>query len=225
MRVEILDEPYAHTAAAMIASRLRARNGKVNLGLAGGNTPRPVYEALAGEDPGWERVDLWLSDERWVPPDDADSNGRMVEETLASRVLATFHRPRWSSELEPADSAAYYEATIRGLGHIDVVLLGMGGDGHIASLFPGTEVLSYRGPRLYMANQLPRLETWRLTATYSLLTSASEVLVLVIGEAKADVLAAVVEDPAADYPAKMLADCETTFLVDEAAASVLTQRS
>lgn len=228
MRVEILDEPYAQSAASMLASRLRARDGTVNLGLAGGSTPKPVYESLAGESLEWERVDLWLSDERWVPHDHPDSNGMMVEESLASKVTAEFHRPRWSDRMTAADSAAFYEATIRGFAgdQADVVLLGMGDDGHIASLFPGTEMVSYRGPRLYVANEVPKLQTWRLTATHRLLTTASEVFVLVTGEGKAEVLAAVVEDPEAEYPARMLADAggEVTFLVDEAAASVLRRR-
>jgi 6-phosphogluconolactonase len=170
----------------------------------------------------WERVDAWLADERWVPKDDPRSNGLMAGDALLDNIDATFHRPRWAPWLEPADSAAHYEAELR---HIhgergpDLVLLGMGEDGHTASLFPGS---GWREPtdRWYIdavaSDGMPRL-----SATLNLLAQAERIFFLVSGSGKAEMVRrAVGHDP--ELPAGGVGAFSTvTWLVDKAAAEKL----
>jgi|FLYL01.1.fsa_nt_gi 6-phosphogluconolactonase len=198
---------------------------RANLGLAGGSTPRPVYEQMSWSHLEWEEVDLWLSDERWVPPDHPDSNGRMVAEALASRVGAVFHRPLYSDLLQPEDSAAHYEADLRRMfDRPDLVLLGMGEDGHTASLFPDTDALHAPPDRWYVANWIPQLDTWRLTATPTLIRRSHRIIVLVTGSAKAELVAEVLEGDPSRYPIGVVAetDGDTLWLLDDAAAARLS---
>ena len=195
------------------------------MGLAGGSTPKAVYERLRTQAIDWNTVDLWLSDERWVPPEDDESNGRMAVEALGPEAAVRLVRPRWSEHLEPADSAAHYEADIRRIvrgGRADLTLLGMGPDGHTASLFPGTEALG-ETTRWFIENHVPQLDTWRLTATRTLINASRWVVVMVAGESKAQMLAEVLERPEAGHPIQLLAEArgEVVWLVDEAAASRL----
>jgi len=170
-------------------------------------------------------VDFWLSDERWVPWDDERSNGRQAEEALTSHVEARLHRPRYSEHLSPDESAVRYEAELRGLfpdGDPDLVMLGMGHDGHTASLFPGTDALEERS-RWYVANHVPQVDMWRLTATYPLLWSAKTVLVLVAGEDKAEMIAQVFAG-SADVPIARLSESkgQVIWMLDRPAASQLS---
>lgn len=219
---------YPERAAAEIAGALQRflAGRRANLGLAGGSTPKPVYQALSREPLPWNEVDLWLSDERWVPLDHPESNGRMAADTLASKVDAAFHRPRFSKLLEAEDSAAHYEAELRRLfddGRPDVLLLGMGGDGHTASLFPDTQALEAPPDRWYVANWVPKLETWRLTVTPALIRRARTVVVLVTGAAKAGLVAEVLERGETRYPIGVVreAEGEVMWVLDEAAARLL----
>jgi 6-phosphogluconolactonase len=171
---------------------ISSTTGRFSLGLAGGSTPQATYEQLRGQDTAWDRVDAWLSDERWVPHDSKRSNGRMAAEALLDHVDAVFHRPRWSVLLEPEDSAAHYEATLRsinGPGRPDLVLLGVGEDGHTASLYPGTDALTATG-RWFVANHVPSLGEDRLTSTFDLLWRAGLLFVLAVGQAKAQAVKA-----------------------------------
>jgi 6-phosphogluconolactonase len=219
-------EPTAHaaTAAGLVAAIIAGAPGpRATVGLAGGSTPRATYREMRGLAIAWDRVDLWLSDERWVPPDHEESNGLMAAETLGPAV--TLHRPRWSELLTAADAAAFYEAELRHLipdGRADLVVLGMGTDGHTASLFPGTEALTETSRR-FVANWVPQMETWRLTVTPIMITAARAVVVLVAGESKADALAEVLECPAGTHPIELLAaaEGEVTWVVDRPAASRL----
>lgn len=228
MRVEVQPDAGALAAAGAehIAEVIRATTGrKASIGLAGGSTPRVVYERMRARPVDWDEVCLWLSDERWVPHDHEDSNGRMAAEALGPTAAERLTRPRWSEHLEPADSAAFYEAEIRRLipdGRPDLTLLGMGADGHTASLFPGTDALDETA-RWFVANFVPSLDTWRLTATRSLINASRMVMVLVSGASKSTMLAEVLERPDAGHPIQLLADAEgdVLFLVDEAAASEL----
>ncbi|HEU4894984.1 MAG TPA: 6-phosphogluconolactonase, partial [Acidimicrobiia bacterium] len=150
-------EELAAGAAQRIADLLAEGDGPFSLGLAGGSTPSATYAALRGRATGWNRVDAWLSDERWVPPDHERSNGRMAAEILMDHVDARFHRPRWSEFMEPADSAAHYEATLRSIHEDrrpDLILLGMGEDAHTASLFPGSRALEEK-TRWFVDNSIP----------------------------------------------------------------------
>lgn len=216
-------EATAASAAERVAGLVARSKGPFTLGFAGGSTPRATYQAMRGRVGGWERVEGWLSDERWVPHDHSRSNGLMVAETLTDHVPASLHRPPWSELLEPEDSAAHYEAKIRSLhpdGRPDLILLGMGDDGHTASLFPGTAALSER-ERWYVANHVPGQPDERLTATYPLLWSARMVIVLVVGENKAAALKSSFERKT---PAGLIGDGDSTveWHVDTAAASLLS---
>jgi 6-phosphogluconolactonase len=190
--------------------------------LAGGTTPEATYRSLSRIDVGWEKVRAWLSDERWVPHDHERSNGRMVAETLSDRVDDRFERPMWSETLTPEDSASYYEAALRSMhgdGPPDVVLLGMGADGHTASLFPGTAALLERR-RWFLANEVPQLGESRLTATYPLLWGARLLMVLVVGTDKTSALRDSFEGKT---PAGRLGDGDAVveWYVDQDAASLL----
>lgn len=216
-------EETADSAARRISDGMAEAEGEFSLGLAGGSTPRATYEALESRDADWSRVTTWLSDERWVPQTHERCNGRMAAETLMNHVDATFHRPRWSEYMEPSDSAAHYEAVLRHL-HPDkgpdLVVLGMGEDGHTASLFPETEALSEM-ERWFVANRVPKLGETRLTATFPLLWQAKLLVVLVVGAHKAEALKATAEGTT---PAARLVegDAKVEWHVDSAAASLLS---
>lgn len=210
-------------AAHRIADLIRESDESFSLGLAGGSTPRATYESLRGRATGWDHVSAWLSDERWVPEDDERSNGRMCAETLMDHVGARFLRPRWSEFMTPADSAAHYEATLRSIHgdrHPDLVLLGMGEDGHTASLFPGSAALD-EDSRWFVANRVPETGEARLTATYPLLWASRRLLVIVTGEGKAPALR---DSFDGTTPAGRIGEgkAEVEWHIDLAAASLLS---
>jgi 6-phosphogluconolactonase len=196
---------------------------RVSVGLAGGSTPAEVYRALSSREVAWDRVDFWLSDERWVSWEDEDSNGKMAQETLVGHVEARYWRPRWAPWLRPEDSAAHYEAELRLLhpGHApDLILLGMGDDGHCASLFPGTDALEITD-RWFVSNFVPQLNVWRLTSTFPLIDRAQQVVFLVGGEKKAEALGRVFRGD--DLPTTRVVNgkAPVTFLLDRAAATYI----
>ena len=208
--------------ANRMAESISDADGFFSLGLAGGSTPEAAYEMLRGRATGWENVVAWLGDERWVPHEGERSNGRMASDALLGHVDATFHRPLHSDGLAARDSAAYYEATLREA-HAgrrpDLVILGLGEDGHTASLFPGSHALEER-ERWYVANTIPETGEPRLTATYPLLWMAKRLIVLAVGESKAAAMAATI---AGETPASLLSegDGELEWHIDRAAASQL----
>ena len=216
----------ARAAAGLIAAR--AADGPMTLGLAGGSTPTDTYRALEEVSIEWDRVSLWLSDERWVPHDHPDSNGRVALEHLPVDASSRLVRPRYSPYVTPTDSAVHYDAELRylhGDRPPDIVLLGMGTDGHTASLFSHTEALDADAHRWFVENHVPDLDAWRLTVTPSLLQRAETVLVLVTGSDKATVLAEVLEGPAGRYPIQLLREAQgdVTVLCDADAASSLSR--
>jgi 6-phosphogluconolactonase len=213
----------ADAVAATIGEEIATRSS-MTLGLAGGSTPAATYERLAAGDHEWDKVTLWLSDERWVPGDHPDANARMVRRTLgagARRLVA----PRYG--LGDPDRAAVAYATelekafAGNAGDPDLVLLGMGDDGHTASLFPGTDALDAIG-RDYVANWVPAKNVWRLTATLPLLWSAERIIFVVTGEAKAGMLSRILDD-GEPFPARRVAAGadDVRWMLDEAAASQL----
>lgn len=216
-------EATAVAIASRIADIIEETEGRVTLGLAGGGTPAASYRLLREMSVPWSRVESWLSDERWVPPDDERSNGRMAADVLMDHVAGVFHRPLWSPLLTPTDSATRYEAVLRHIhpgGRPDVILLGVGEDGHTASLFPGTPALEESG-HWYVSNQVPSQPEPRLTATYPLLWSAHRLLVLAVGDAKATALE---QSLRGITPAGRLdeGDAEVEWHVDTAAASLVS---
>ncbi len=232
MRVRVLDGPddIADIAAATIAHLLKDCAGRATLGLAGGSTPRTTYTRLLQEDVVWNSVHAWVADERWVAPDHTDNNMRMVRNTLLDRVPAHVYPVPWASDGDPHEGAARYEKTllellpsVDGVPHPDVVLLGIGEDGHTASLFPGTAALDATD-RWFVANRVPGLDTWRLTATLPLLHAARDIVFLVSGSGKAATLARILHgdaDPALPARRVMEGSARITWLIDRAAAADL----
>lgn len=225
MDLVVYDTPaqVALGAAQRIVELITISEGPFSFGLAGGSTPISTYEALRRQAAAWDRVDTWLSDERWVPEDDERSNGRMAEETLIDHVPTRLVRPRWSELMEPADSAAHYEATIRSIfagRRPDLIVLGMGEDGHTASLFPESAALAEE-TRWYVANEIPETGEPRLTATYPLLWRARRLMVITSGEHKASALRDSFEH---STPVGRIdeGEAEVEWHVDSAAVSLLS---
>jgi 6-phosphogluconolactonase len=232
----------ADTAAREVVEVGRAalaERGRFLIALSGGSTPRAMHARLA-QPPlsaalNWTQVEFFWSDERSVPPESPDSNYGMALATLLTPLgihLARVHR--LEGEASDLDAAARsYErvlATVAGADPrgdppaLDLVLLGMGADGHTGSLFPRTAALDVTG-RWVVANDVPQLHTRRLTFTFDLILRAREVRVLVAGADKAAALASVWSGPPAahDFPSQRLAgqDSRVAWLVDRAAASAL----
>ena len=226
----------ANEAAERIVSLARksiATQGRFTLALSGGPTPRSLYTLLASQEYRnrieWDWALVFWGDERCVPPDHADSNYRLAHETLLSKVsipLGSVHR--MMGEADPEHAAMLYEQIIRrevpargGLPALDLILLGIGPDGHTASLFPGTTALR-ETHRLVAANYVPQLNAHRITFTMPLINAAANVMFLVAGSDKADVLRAVLEGEFKPdvLPAQMVGPeaGQLTWLVDEAAA-------
>jgi 6-phosphogluconolactonase len=183
--LHILEDPAA-AVGELLAEQARAGGSIV---LTGGSTPGNAYRRAAELQPDWSRVTLWWGDERCVPPDDERSNYRLANETLLGLLDAlpkTVHRIR--GEAPPAEAAAELDAALAGV-TLDVVLLGLGPDGHMASLFPGSPQLEVTGRR---ATDGPAgLEPWvhRITFTVPTIQAARRVVFLVAGAAKADAAA------------------------------------
>ena len=136
MNVRVLDDPDRVAAAAADLVAAAIEGGTRTLVLAGGSTPKRAYQLLAGRPLAWGRVTALFGDERCVAPDDPESNYRMAHETLLDRVHpGSVHR--MPGELGAETAAGLYDPIVRGLSPLDLVLLGMGPDGHTASLFPG----------------------------------------------------------------------------------------
>jgi 6-phosphogluconolactonase len=215
----------AARAAEIIAERLRVASYPFRLVLSGGSTPRATYQLLACKDIDWDCAELFFSDERFVPPDDKDSNYRMVRETL---LASEFVRPRKllsiPTDSTPQSAADRYDETLRqqyGAGTLEsgvplfhLTLLGLGDDGHTASLLPGQPVLKERERWAAMVPE-GRSEP-RITLTYPALESSALILFLVSGAAKRDALA---QARAGVGPAGGIKpQGKVLWLVDEAAA-------
>lgn len=222
-------ERLAQAAADLVASVIES-SPRLSLGLAGGTTPQRTYEVLRGRNVPWDRVDAWVADERWVPFDHEDSNARSASSALFEHVEARLHVVDWGAERTPQEGAAAYEEVIQSIVRTegerhrpDLVLLGVGPDGHTASLFPETEALNEQA-RLFVSNWVPALETWRLTATYPLLHAARIIVFLVAGSAKAGVMRRILDD--GDLPARrvMDGDADVRWMLDEDAAADLETR-
>jgi 6-phosphogluconolactonase len=222
--VELLVAESAEEAAARAAELLvqAARTGG-ELALAGGSTPRRAYELAAALEPDWGAAGLWFGDERCVPPDDERSNFRLVSESLLERLARrpTVHRVR--CELGPARAAAAYELELAS-STLDLALLGIGADGHTASLFPCAPSLGERERRVVAA--APGLEPYveRVTLTVPALAAAAEVVFLAVGADKAEAVErAFARAPDRRTPASLVrsASGRTRAVLDRAAAALL----
>ncbi|MDE0168620.1 MAG: 6-phosphogluconolactonase [bacterium] len=204
---------------------------RVTVAMAGGSTPVAAYRRLAGMDVPWERVCAWVGDERYVPPDHPDSNGSMIGRELLDGTGARFLRIPWKEGRSPTRAAALYEERLldemahdSGGPRPDLVLVGMGGDGHTLSLFPGSAAIDVTD-RWYVAGKVEAAPSWRLTATYPLVHRARRIYALVSGGSKAEALSEVLYPTGhTALPARLLmaGDAPVTWLVDEAAASLLS---
>ncbi|HET9323449.1 MAG TPA: 6-phosphogluconolactonase [Gaiellaceae bacterium] len=207
-----------HEAAELLAHRA-ALGGHV--ALSGGSTPKPAYQAAARLEPDWGGVELWFADERCVPPDDERSNYRLVREHLLDRLdrpPAVEHRVR--GELTPEEAADAYEQELRGV-VFDLVLLGIGPDGHTASLFPNDPAVDELRRR---AAAVRRPDVDRVTVTIPPLNAAETLVFLVTGEEKADaVRRAFGEELTPATPASLVRSTAgaTIALLDRAAAAQL----
>src|ERR1700736_486139 len=172
-----------------LAHRALAERNEFRIALSGGNTPRPVYSEIAqiAHDLPWEKILITFGDERCVPPDNAQSNFRMASETLfAPAAIPEKSILRMRGEIEPQIAAQQYQDRVDLLAtqrdepiyRHDLILLGLGDDGHTASLFPGTAALQ-ENLRRVVANFVPKFNTWRLTFTFPLINHARRVCFLV----------------------------------------------
>jgi 6-phosphogluconolactonase len=221
------------------AEKAVAQRGVARIAISGGSTPKAAFAALAeqGEEwrgrMPWEKLDLWWVDERCVPPDNAESNYRMTREALLNHVpLKPEQIHRMKGELEPDDAAAQYETELNTsfglhgaeIPRFDLVQLGMGPDGHTASLFPHTEAL-HETKRLVVANYVEKLDMWRVTLTRPVINQARQVFFLISGTDKAMILNEVLQGPRDPerLPSQFIepVDGILTLLLDQAAASFL----
>ena len=222
-----------------LAEEAVSARGRVRIAVSGGSTPRDTFALLA--DPAhpfvkrmpWHNLELFFVDERTVPPDHPESNYRMTREALLDHVnLRPDQIHRIQGELEPEVAAAQYEYDLRRSFRLegaeaprfDIVSLGMGDDGHTASLFPHTEAIHEMG-RLVVANQVPQKDTWRVTLTWPVINHAREVFFLIGGPDKARPLHDVFLGPkdVESLPSQLIwpASGILTLILDKAAAALL----
>jgi 6-phosphogluconolactonase len=208
-----------------VADALAAR-GRAHVALAGGTTPERTYALVS--PPSWRGVVLWFGDERCVGPEDPESNYRMVAQTLLPRAAgAAIHRIEGELGAEPA--AAAYEGLLRrlaphdrdGVPALDLVLLGIGEDGHTASLFPRSPLLEARGSAVVAVHDAPKPPPDRVSLSLEALRAARACVLLATGAGKAAALAGALGSPSADVPSSLLARERLTIVADAAALSQL----
>jgi 6-phosphogluconolactonase len=233
-RSEELSRAAAREFAARAKEAIEER-GRFAVVLAGGSTPEAMYGILARDYMDridWSRIYVFFGDERSVPPHHEDSNLKMASEVLLDHVpVGNVHRMR--GELPPDQAAEAYEEELRmffrteDIPRFDLILLGLGADGHTASLFPETPALEVHD-RWVVANPVPRLDTTRITLTIPVINAARAVIFLVEGEDKAEAVREVLEgdaDPRA-YPAKLIQPPGgPEWMLDRSAASLLSELS
>jgi len=246
LRIEYFVEPNAAALDARAArlfadaaAQAVAAHGCARIAISGGSTPKATFQLLA--DPAqpsraampWDLLDLWWVDERCVSPDNPDSNYGMTSEAMLDHVpLGPAQIHRMEGELEPEVAAARYESELRAgfclggaqLPHFDLIALGMGPDGHTASLFPHTAALHETG-RLVVANHVQNKDAWRITLTWPVINQGASVFFLIAGTDKAHVLKEVLLGPRDPerLPSQLIAPAGgiLTLLLDRAAAALL----
>ncbi len=222
---------FASAAVEAVAAR-----GMAKLAISGGSTPKTMLQMLASEDEPflktipWDKIELFWVDERCVGPEHPESNYGMTKKAMLDGVPLPAERiHRMEGELDPEVGASKYEAEIRNTFKLegaetptfDLVLLGMGPDGHTASLFPHTEALNEMA-RICVANHVPQKDAYRVTLTWPVICQGRTVAFLIEGAGKADVLKTVFEGPylPETYPAQLIrpASGRLTLLLDEASS-------
>lgn len=241
VRVYPSQESLAQAAAALIiqqANAAVASQGAFHLALSGGSTPSQTFAELVRPEHisrfPWLHTEVFWSDERCVPPEHPQSNYRLAQAALLDHVpVPASQIHRMQGEISPPNAARMYEQVLRsrffarepnlnGIQTFDLVMLGLGSDGHTASLFPETEAVRATD-RWVAANRVPALEAWRITLTTTCLNAAAFVLFLVSGASKAAILQKVITGEKRVYPAQLVrpANGKVVWLVDEAAAQLL----
>jgi 6-phosphogluconolactonase len=251
IQVEIYRDPddLAANAAglfAKLALQAVAETGRFTVALSGGTTPRTIFSLLAAEpfsrEVPWRSIYFFWVDERWVPPDHPDSNYRLAAQTLLDRVgVPAENIFRIPSELsEPNRAAESYSATLReclmrsdgsaesgshsNRPRLDLVLLGMGADGHTASLFPNTAAVNAKA-EIAVSNYVDKLNSYRITLTAPTINNARNIAFIVSGEEKAEALKNVLEGDCLPqlYPSQLIrpGNGMLSWMVDEAAAKLL----
>lgn len=235
-------EELAIASAQLLATHVEsavARRGVARLAISGGSTPQAAFKVLADPAHGfantlpWDKVQLFWVDERCVPPDHPESNYGVCKQLLLDNVaIPPANVFRMEGELEPEEAASRYESTLRNAMKLegaesptfDLIALGMGPDGHTASLFPHTGALHEFG-RLVVANHVPQKDTWRITLTGPVINQGSEVAFECEGAGKADILAEVLTGPRDPerLPSQLVRPTsgKLLFLLDAAAAARL----
>jgi len=222
---------YAVKHFITIANESIKKRGEFHVALSGGSTPKVIFQRLAQpenrQEVDWSKVKLYWSDERCVPPTDLESNYRMAMDAgFSSLPVLPEHIFRLHGELDPQKAADDYNELIQG--HLpnqqfDLVMLGMGGDGHTASLFPGTEGLAVND-RFVIANYVPEKETWRLSFTFKLINLSRHIAFYAMGPGKADMLKRVLSgNESPPLPSQNVGTEQTKalWIVDQDAAKLL----
>jgi 6-phosphogluconolactonase len=241
--IRILNTPAelfqsAATEFATLASEAVRTTGRFSVALSGGSTPKSLYTLLASNsipDIPWDKTYFFFGDERHVPPDDPESNYRMARETGLFSKVPNNNVFRVRTENQDADAAARaYEQTLQQFFTLqpgefpkfDIVLLGLGPDGHTASLFPGTAALN-ENIRLVVANWVEKFHTYRITLTLPVLNRAACVMFLVSGPNKSSIVREVLESEQHNLPSQKVnpASGRLLWLMDRAAASDLSQKT
>jgi 6-phosphogluconolactonase len=250
LRIEYCVEPDAAALARRaaqhfveVAAQAAAARGHARIAISGGGTPKAAFQLLADEKQPfrsampWDKLDLYWVDERCVPPDHPDSNYRMTREAMLDHVpLAPAQIHRMEGELAPEVAASRYESELRtgfrlkddeegaGIPRFDLVQLGMGPDGHTASLFPHSAALRETS-RLAVANHVQNKDAWRITLTRPVINQGASVFFLIAGADKAQILKEVMLGPRDPerLPSQLIAPTGgiLTLLLDKAAASLL----
>ena len=235
-------EDLAMASARLFATKVEeavSRRGVARVAISGGSTPQAAFKLLA--DPAqsfantvpWDKVQLFWVDERCVPPDHPDSNYGVCKQLLLDHVsISPANVHRMEGELDPEEAASRYESALRNKlklegaesPRFDLLLLGMGDDGHTASLFPHTEGLNVLG-RLVIANHVPQKDTWRISLTWTVINQAAEVVFEIAGPAKTAVVSEVFIGPRDPerLPSQLIRPTSGRLLVqlDEIAAAKL----
>jgi 6-phosphogluconolactonase len=224
-------ETVAQRAAAHIARQLRdarEQRGVAHLALSGGTTPGRTYELLGAAPEELNGVEVWFADERCVAPEDAESNYRLAAETLLEPAHVPPERVhRMRGEAGPQEGARLYaEELTRELGDagaappvLDLIVLGIGPDGHVASLFPGAATLDAGADAVCLGvHDSPKPPPERITLSLAMLRAARECMLLATGASKADAVAAMLAEPSHHVPASLLRRERLTVMLDDAAA-------
>lgn len=230
--IVVLPDPAALAREASerfvaLARSAIAAQGHFSVALSGGSTPRLLYEQLVAQPMEWQHVHVFWGDERCVPPEHPDSNYGMAQRALLSQIDIPAHKVhRLKGELDPAQAALQYENELRvtfgALPRFDLILLGMGTDAHMASLFPGTPAL-HEHRRWVMAQTVEKLQIDRLTLTPPVINHAANIIFLVAGHDKAAALQSVWHGPHDPdrFPAQIVIPMtgRVIWLVDRAATA------